>query len=215
MKRFTTIEDQYIREHYDTHTLREMGNALSRSVGSVCGRMQRLGLVVPPDEQERRRRYTTLNLMVVGEKHRFKIGCEPINKGRPMSGAVYELAHPTMFKPGHIPANYKTLGSERVDKDGYVWMKVADPNYWMMKHRWLWEQQYGKLDNNKVVKFIDGDKNNITLSNLRLTDRQGNMIDNTIHNLPPELKQAVHSLGVMKRRINTISKRFKPQDNEQ
>lgn len=214
MKRFTASDDTFIREHYATHTLREMGNALSRTEGSICGRMQRLGLVVPPEEQERRRKYTTINLTVGGIATRISKGNVPVNKGKPISDEMRQLLRPTMFKPGNVPANHRPVGSERT-LDGYVYIKTAEPNKWEVKHRWLWEQHHGKLDAKQVVKFIDGDKNNITLSNLRLTDRKGNMIDNAIHNLPPELKQACHSLGVMKRRINTISKRFKPQDNEQ
>lgn len=214
MKRFTPTDDQYICEHYATHTLKQMGEMIGRTESSICGRMQRLGLVVPPEEQERRRKYTTINLTVGGIATRICKGNVPVNKGKPISDEMRQLLRPTMFKPGNVPANHRPVGSERT-LDGYVYIKTAEPNKWEVKHRWLWEQHHGKLDAKQVVKFIDGDKNNITLSNLRLTDRKGNMIDNAIHNLPPELKQACHSLGVMKRRINTISKRFKPQDNEQ
>ena len=34
----------------------------------------------------------------------------------------------TWFKKGHIPANYRPVGSERVNADGYIEVKVADPN---------------------------------------------------------------------------------------
>lgn len=215
MKRFTSIEDQYIREHYATHTLKQMGDAIGRSEGSICGRMKRLGLVVPLEEQERRRKYTNINLTIGGIATRICKGNVPANKGKQMSDEMRQLLRPTMFKPGNVPANHKAVGSERIDKDGYVWMKVAEPNVWKMKHRVEWEKFHGKLEKGDIIKFIDGKKTNTFIENLRLTNRIGNMHDNTIQNYPPELRKAVQSLGVMKRRINTISKQIKPQDNEQ
>lgn len=214
MKRFTATDDTFIREHYATHTLREMGAELGRTEGSISERMKRLALVVPPEEQERRRRYTNINLTVGGIATRIRIGNVPVNKGKPISDEMRQLLRPTMFKPGNVPANHRPVGSERT-LDGYVYIKTAEPRTWEPKHRWLWEQHNGKLQAGQVLKFIDGNKNNITLGNLRLTDRQRNILDNTIHNYPPELKQAVHSLGVIKRRINKVSKQLNKHDNEQ
>lgn len=176
MKRFTPTDDQYIRDHYATHTLKEMGEAMNRTESSICGRMKLLGLVVPPEEQERRRKYTTINLTVGGIATRICKGNVPVNKGKPISDEMWQILRPTMFKHGHTPANHRPVGSERT-LAGYVYIKTAEPNVWKMKHRVLWEHHHGKLEPGQIVKFIDGDKNNITLSNLRITDRKGNMID--------------------------------------
>lgn len=214
MKRFTPTDDQHIRDHYATHTLREMGEAMNRTESSICGRMKLLGLVVPPEEQERRRKYTTINLTIGGIATRICKGNVPVNKGKKMSDEMRQILRPTMFKPGNVPANYRPVGSERT-LDGYVYIKTSDPNKWEPKHRWLWERHHGKLEPGQIVKFIDGDKNNITLSNLRITDRKGNMMDNSVLNYPPDLRKAVQSLGVIKRRINNVSKQIKPQNDEQ
>ena len=65
---------------------------------------------------------------------------------------------PTMFKAGNIPNNYRPIGSERIDCDGYVMVKVADPNSWRLKQRVLYEQYHGvKLEKSDVVLFLDGD----------------------------------------------------------
>jgi hypothetical protein len=52
------------------------------------------------------------------------------------------------------------------------------------------------------LAFKDGEKLNVCLENLELITRAQNMRRNTIHNLPAPLKQTIHALGQLKRRIN-------------
>ena len=44
------------------------------------------------------------------------------------------------FKKGHKPASWVPVGTERVRKQGYVWVKVAEPSLWKQKHLILWEE---------------------------------------------------------------------------
>lgn len=92
----------------------------------------------------------------------FGTGFVPWNKGtrglvKPNSGN---------FKPGNKPANWRTVGSKRVTKDGYVEIKVSNKPKWKLAHRILWEQEVGPLKKNEVLIFLDGNKENITLNNL-------------------------------------------------
>ena len=88
----------------------------------------------------------------------FQKGQEAHNKGQKVSKEVYEKMAPTMFKAGNIPNNYRPIGSERIDCDGYVMVKVADPKSWRLKQRVLYEQYHGvKLEKSDVVLFLDGD----------------------------------------------------------
>ncbi|BEO98149.1 hypothetical protein FNCP11_04650 [Fusobacterium nucleatum] len=92
---------------------------------------------------------------------RFKKGFTPWNKGiktglKPTNG----------FKKGFTPWHTKELYSERLDKDGYILIKIAEPNKWVRKHRWLYEQEHGAIPENSVIIFADGDKTNLNTDNL-------------------------------------------------
>lgn len=54
-----------------------------------------------------------------------------------MPANVYEKARKTMFRKGNIPANHKPIGYERINADGYIEVKVAEPNKFRLKHRWF------------------------------------------------------------------------------
>ena len=98
---------------------------------------------------------------------RFTKGMTPHNKGKKMPPEIYERCKGTMFKTGQLPVNYRPVGSERIDCDGYVMVKVADPKSWRLKQRVLYEQYHGvKLEKSDVVLFLDGNKQNFAKDNL-------------------------------------------------
>lgn len=107
---------------------------------------------------------------------RFKKGQAAHNKNVKMSKDMYDKASATMFKKGHMPANHKPVGSERIDnKDGYIHVKTKEPGTWQLKHRFLWEQHYGPIPKGKCLIFLNGDKTDIRLENLMLIDRKVNV----------------------------------------
>lgn len=99
---------------------------------------------------------------------RFTPGRVPANKGKKLPKELYEQLVPTMFKKGNVPHNHRPVGSERIDKkDGYVSVKVAEPNKWKLKQRLMYEQYTGEtLTRNEVIIFLDGNKNNFAEDNL-------------------------------------------------
>ncbi|TVX93027.1 HNH endonuclease signature motif containing protein [Paenibacillus agilis] len=100
---------------------------------------------------------------------RFNKGHEPANKG---TKGLYKGGEATQFKKGHRPHNYRPVGSERVNGDDYVDVKVADPNKWKSKHILIWEQHNGAVPKGHIVIFGDGNRRNFELSNLILVSRQ-------------------------------------------
>lgn len=108
---------------------------------------------------------------------------EPFNKGRKqseyMTADAINRTKPTQFKTGDKPANYRPVGSERIDnKDGYIVMKVRDkgtwPERWRHKHCVIWEQAHGEIPDGHMVIFLNGDKTDIRLENLALISRASN-----------------------------------------
>lgn len=97
---------------------------------------------------------------------RFQKGLVPYNKGKKRPGVKSE----TSFQPGHTPHNHRPVGSERVT-DGYVYIKVAEPKTWRLKHVLIWEKHHGKVPKNHVILFADQDKTNFDIDNLILVSR--------------------------------------------
>ncbi|MDD4843198.1 MAG: HNH endonuclease signature motif containing protein [Anaerotignum sp.] len=99
----------------------------------------------------------------------FPKGHIPCNKGK--KGTYYAGSEKTWFKNGQMPHNHKPVGSERVSKDGYIEIKVAEPKKWRLKHNVVWENVRGKVPRNHVVIFLDRNKLNVDIGNLKLISR--------------------------------------------
>lgn len=104
-----------------------------------------------------------------GRTGRFEKGKVPLNKG--LNG-VTTGGIATQFKKGHRPKNYKPVGTERVDRDGYVLIKVSDTGAWherwRHKHKVIWEEVNGPIPKGHCLLFLDRNKQNISLDNLQL-----------------------------------------------
>lgn len=99
----------------------------------------------------------------------YKKGSIPWNKGK----KGYMGANKTSFKPGNIPANWKPVGSERIDTEGYTLIKIAEPKKWALKHRIIWEEFHKKkVPRGSVIFFADGDRSNLSIENLICVTRE-------------------------------------------
>lgn len=115
--------------------------------------------------------YKKRNNLKNGIDARFKKGQAPHNKGKKMPAEVYEKAKDTMFKKGNMPNNYRPVGSERISADGYIEIKVSDPNVWKLKHRVIWEEANEPIPENHALIFLDGNPLNCVVENLKLITR--------------------------------------------
>jgi hypothetical protein len=104
----------------------------------------------------------------VGIATQFKKGLVPWNKG---GKKTYAGGEETQFKKGNRPQNYKPVGTELVNTDGYVVVKIADPNKWRQKHRLIWEASNGPIPKGHCLIFADSNPLNVTLDNLILITR--------------------------------------------
>ena len=102
----------------------------------------------------------------------FVKGQISFNKGKKwdeyMSKKGQENSKKTCFKKGNIPQNHREVGSERVNVDGYLEIKVEEPNVWNLKHRVIYEENYGTIPEGYKVIFADGNKKNLDINNLIL-----------------------------------------------
>lgn len=121
----------------------------------------------------------------------------------------------TSFTKGHVPANIKPLYSERVSKDGYIEIKVPEPNpytaaqtRYRLKHQWVWEQHHGKVPKGHVLRFLDGDRTNCSIDNLEVIPRGVSAIMNKKQHsrLPDALKPVVRTLSELQYRQGVLQK---------
>ena len=117
------------------------------------------------------KRYKSNHHISSGLTGYYEKGHVPDNKGKKMSKEAYEKCSKTMFKKGNKPHNYKLIGFERLTKDGYIEVKVADPDKWKLKHRLVWEKEKGPIPKNSIVVFLNQDKTDIRIENLALISR--------------------------------------------
>lgn len=83
------------------------------------------------------------------------------------------------FKKGTIPPQHHEVGYIAHHKDGYSFIKVAEPKKWQLYQRYVWEKAHRtKLSKDQIVIFLDGNKENFDLDNLAVVTRKELMILN-------------------------------------
>lgn len=142
----------------------------------------------------------------------FKKGHTPFTQGKKqteyLSPEALERTVATRFKPGQKVWNTKPIGYERINVDGYIEVKIEEPNKFKGKHRLIWEQHFGEIPKGHNVQFRDGNRQNVDIENLYLISRSEQLRNENslIVKYPKELQLAIHSRSVLSRQINKILK---------
>lgn len=157
--RWTEEERQFLRDNVDgtpIHELTKLFNEYFKTnlkYSQVRGTVKRMKLKC-------------------GISTQFKKGHITWNKGVPIYNKKTEQ---TQFKKGHKPKNYMDIGTERLNGDGYVMIKVSDEgtysDRWKLKHKVLWEKENGEVPRGYNLIFLDGNKLNNNLDNIALVKR--------------------------------------------
>lgn len=169
-------DDAQLRALYPDRSTADVARELGRSVSSVYGRAQQFGLCKSAAYLESPAACRLRRGDNVGAAYRFAKGHAPANKGKRMPFHPNSAAH--RFKPGQRPPNATPVGHERVDEDGYVWIKVDEPNphtgyrgHYVFKHKRRWEDAHGPVPSGYALKCLDGNKQNTDPSNWELIHR--------------------------------------------
>ena len=109
---------------------------------------------------------------------RFEKGHEPTNKGK--KGYCPPGSEKGWFKKGRRPHNWVPVGTEAVSTDGYVKVKVGEPDKWRWKHKMVWEEARGKVPAKHVLIFKDGNRLNCSLDNLECISMAENSTMNAL-----------------------------------
>lgn len=188
MKRraWTAADLKTLRESYPLTSNADLAKSFRRSTTSISQKAQVLGLKKADDRFQ--------------AATRFGKGLVPWNtgmKGWQAGGRFKE----TQFKKGSLVWNRKPVGTERTNSEGYIEIKLAEPNVWELKQRAIWKSIHGELSAGDYVRFVDGDRQNFSPDNLRLIARQENMSLNSIHRLPSEVKDVIRLQAKLSKQI--------------
>jgi hypothetical protein len=168
MSRFwTTIELKRFRERYPYSSQRDLCAEFRRTASALKNMAIKLRLGKSP-------------LFVPVQ---FPKGHRPWNAGKKgwQAGGKAKL---TQFKKGHRGARQRPVGAERVGRDG-IEVKVAEPNEWKIKTRFVWEKHFGAIPDGAIVRLVGHD---IVPENLELIDRAENARRNAVIRRPRSIK---------------------------
>lgn len=150
-----------------------------------------------------------IKLMQSGKAFRYKKGNVPANKGT--KGLT--KANVTSFKPGQKPHNTVPIGTEVLRCDGYVYRKIAETKParfgWKQVHHIVWEKHHGKVPEGYRVVFLDQNRLNIDVNNLKLVPigHMATINHQRLLTQDPQVNQAYISITAINSKIAKLKKK--------
>lgn len=201
--KYTPKQIEFIRDYASGHSSYEIAEAFNDKFKTDLSRGQIKG-------------FMSRFKICSGLDCRFKKGSVPYNKGKhtPTVGRMAD----TQYKLGHMPHNYRPVGSERITKAGYIEVKVRERpdrnpfrNNWELKHRIVWEKVHGKIPPGHKVCFLDGNKQNVNIDNLVLLtfNEECRMNHRNLFSDNPELTKVGVSIAKAKIACADVKRRLK------
>lgn len=133
-----------------------------------------------------------------------------------ISNQKYKYQLKSGYSGTHFVKGYKSFKKKPVGTltkwdggHGDIYIKVADPNTWRPYKRVLYEQYHNvKLDRQDCIVFLDGDKENFDINNLKRISHSENsyMARNGGANYTKEINQAYICMAKIKNKISKLSK---------
>ena len=141
---------------------------------------------------------------LTGRTGRIEKGNKPWNTGT--KGLM--KANVTTFKKGNKPCNVKPVGYERITKDGYIEVKISEPNVFEMKHRHIWQLAHGPIPKGHVIVFKNTNKQDCRIENLEIITRGelARLNQSYKHLVTPETNEACVAMAKIKHRVHQFEK---------
>ncbi|WP_175770341.1 HNH endonuclease signature motif containing protein [Burkholderia anthina] len=153
---------------------------------------------------------------------RFVKGMESWNKGVKGSSGNHPNCRHTQFKAGRSAdeaRNYVPIGTEKVNRDGYLIRKITDDptlapvRRWEAVHRLVWIAANGPIPDGHVVCFLRDryttEAAKITIDALELVHRRELARRNHWTNNDPEVARLYQLKGAITRQVNRIAREAK------
>lgn len=212
-RKITDADLEQISRLYPYTPSRDIAIRFGVSVSTINGLSNKHGWKKDPIFKLETARSLGHSLQDVGKQHRFVKGHSPANKGKSIDefmGPEQEARfRANSFRKGHMPKNHLPVGAEVVmAKDGYVKVKVGEPNRWELKHRLVWIQHHGPIPGGFNIQFRNGDKQDCSIGNLYIISKRQQMKEqNSMYaRFPKEIQDNIRSIGYLTRIINKTKK---------
>lgn len=204
---------ELLKQLYHNNTTENIAKKMGLSLCQVYNQAFKLGLKKDTDfltgpTSGRMQKGDTRGLST-----RFKKGSIPVNKGQKMPPEVYEKVKATFFKKGQWPKSTKYFGQpylfQQRKKNGQL------EKYWLIqinrKRRgylsYLCEQNgidlKGKIPRLKSDYSFDRIP---TIDDIIIIGYKDNMLENSLHRFPEDLRNLIQIKGALQRQLNKISK---------
>ena len=209
MIKYTKEIEEFIKENYETMKCKEMIEIIYKKFNL---RLTLHGIY----SFKSKKNLTSNTIWNKGTKGIMKSNSGSFKKGHiPTTKGTKGIMKPNSgsFKKGHIPNNRKPIGSERLNRDGYIELKISNPDKWKLKHRVVFEKHYGDIPKNMIVIFLDKNKTNCDKDNLELVTKREHLIMNKkgYYSTDPILTKA--SLNLIRLELRIIDKRKDSKDD--
>lgn len=236
--KWTELENRYLRRFYPRGDVNAIAARIGVSVKKLYNHARQEGFKRDPELVLEKNRQLGKALADKDMGRRFVKGQVSHNTGRKMtewmSAEKIERTKATRFNKGNIPQNRVPIGYERITKDGYIEVKVADGkknDNFELKQRLVWQEHNGPIPEGCIIEFVDGDKRNFNINNLRCVTRVENLDANrysdsaiikrnmkirdpemveTIKQDHPHLVELKRGELKLKRKLNELSRKDKP-----
>lgn len=169
LPKYNDVVIEFIKKNYQGKDNIELANILNKKFN-----LNTTGDKISMLKANLKRRYG-LDLRTGINRGYFKKGQEPMNKGLKWDEYLtvdqQQRSKKTWFKKGNISSNNVPIGTERINRDGYIEVKIRDGSLnknWQLKHRLVYMQNYGEIPKGYNVIFLDGNKLNFNKDNLSL-----------------------------------------------
>ena len=195
--KYTEEMPQFLKEYMPTHVHAEIVEAFNE-------RFPDAGFTY-----KQSRAYVKNHKIKTAGDGRFKKGYTSHNKGKKMSEKQREKAKHTMFKSGHTPHNIVPVGSIVVATVGYHKIKIAEPNKWVFRSRYIWQQEHGDIPKGYALIHMNGVSTDDSIDNLMLISRtellrlnQDGLFSNDV-----ECNQVAVNIAKVKAKMSEVKRR--------
>ena len=147
---FTKAEQDFIAEHYKGILTADLTDMLNKEFGTNYKPSQLRSY------KKNRHMASGVDGTFRAEGRRYKLP-----KGTRIPGS-----EKGWFKKGQMPHNHLEVGAQVFTFDGYIKVKIAEPNYWEFLHKLVWQEANGPIPPEHNIIFLDGNKQNCSLENL-------------------------------------------------
>lgn len=199
-----------LTELYPNTLTADIAKKLGKGIYVVRNKAHNLGLIKSKEFRSMTGKKASNNPKTIAT--RFSKGHVSENKGKKqteyMSAEAIEKTKSTRFQNGIIPHNTKEIGYERINDEGYIYIKTELRERGKLKHRVVWEQHNGKIPKGFNIQFKDGNRQNCNIDNLYIISRSEQLkTENSMYaKYPKEIQLAIKAKGALNRQINQLKK---------